>query len=398
MGKERLWTKDFLIVASANFFLFLSFYLLMVTISVYAVDEFGASQSLAGLASSIFIIGVLIARLYAGPTIEKIGRKKLLYIGLILSVLTALLYFAVNGMVFLLINRFLHGIAFGLASTATGTIVANLIPDSRRGEGTGYYSMSVTLATAIGPFLGLFLSQHTSFSTIFITTAIFSIFSFTVSFFLKIPKTTLTKEQIQEMKGFKFSNLLEPKAIPISFISAIMGFCYASVLSFLTFYAKEINLVSAASFFFIVYAVFILASRPFTGRWFDMKGANFIMYPSIFLFAVGMLLLSQAHHGFILLLAGAVIGLGFGTIQSISQAISVKVSPPHRIGLATSTFFIFTDLGIGVGPFLLGLLVPITGFRTMYLIIGIVIFACLFLYYILHGKKATKGKNLLQAS
>lgn len=398
MGKDRLWTKDFLIVASANFFLFLSFYLLMVTISVYAVEEFKASQSIAGLASSIFIIGVLIARLYAGPSIEKIGRKKLLYIGLILSVLTSFLYFAVNGIVFLLINRFLHGIAFGLASTATGTIVANLIPNSRRGEGTGYFSMSVTLATAIGPFLGLFLSQHTSFSTIFVTTAVFAILSFVVSFFLRVPESTLTKEQIQDMQGFKFSNLLEPKAVPISLISAIMGFCYASVLSFLTFYAKDIHLVDAASFFFIVYAIFILASRPFTGRWFDTKGANMVMYPSILLFSLGMLMLSQAHHGIILLTAGALIGLGFGTIQSISQAISVKVSPPHRIGLATSTFFIFTDLGIGIGPFLLGFLVPITGFRSMYVVIGIVVFACLFLYYALHGKKAVSAKQLAEVS
>lgn len=398
MGKDRLWTKDFLIVAGANFFLFLSFYLLMVTISVYAVDEFDASQSIAGLASSIFIIGVLIARLYAGPSIEKIGRKKLLYIGLILSVLTALLYFAVNGIVFLLINRFLHGIAFGLASTATGTIVANLIPNSRRGEGTGYYSMSVTLATAIGPFLGLYLSQHTSFSTIFIITAAFAVFSFIVTFFLKVPKSILTAEQIEQMKGFKFSNLLEPKAIPISIISAIMGFCYASVLSFLTFYAKEIHLVEAASFFFIVYAVFILASRPFTGRWFDTKGANVVMYPSILLFGVGMLLLSQAHQSIVLLAAGALIGLGFGTIQSISQAISVKVSPPHKIGLATSTFFIFTDLGIGIGPFLLGFLAPVTGFRSMYVIIGVVVLICLLLYYVLHGKTASKADGLAKAS
>ncbi|MGM9987850.1 MAG: MFS transporter [Bacillaceae bacterium] len=398
MEKQRLWTKDFLIVASANFFLFLSFYLLMVTVSVYAVDEFGASQSLAGLASSIFIIAAVIARLYAGPSIEKVGQKKLLYIGLLLTVVTALFYFVVDGIVLLLINRFLHGIGFGLSTTASSTIVAKLIPDSRRGEGTGYYSMSVTLATAIGPFLGLFLSQHTSFSVIFITTAIFAIFSLMIAFFLHVPKTNVSKVQLQEMKGFKFSNLVEPKAVPISIISAVMGFCYASVLSFLTFYANEINLVDAASFFFIVYAVFILASRPFTGRWFDLKGSNFIMYPAIFLFAIGMLLLSQAHHSIVLLMAGAIIGLGFGTIQSTTQAISVKVSPPHRIGLATSTFFIFTDLGIGVGPFLLGFLIPITGFRTMYIIISLVLFVSLFLYYVLHGKKAAKAKQLAQAS
>ena len=47
-NKPKLWTKDFITISSANLFIFLTFYLLMVTLTVYTVDQFHTSQSLAG--------------------------------------------------------------------------------------------------------------------------------------------------------------------------------------------------------------------------------------------------------------------------------------------------------------------------------------------------------------
>lgn len=131
----------------------LIFYLLMVTISTYAVEKFDANTSEAGLVTGIFVIGALLGRLFAGRIIDQIGRKKILFLGLILFAVTTLLYFVANTLFLLLINRLLHGIALGIASTATGTIVAQIIPSTRRGEGIGYYSLSAIIATAIGPFL-----------------------------------------------------------------------------------------------------------------------------------------------------------------------------------------------------------------------------------------------------
>lgn len=152
MNKPKLWTKDFLIVSAANFFLYFTFYLLMVSITVFATEKFHATPSQAGLASGIFVVGTLIARLFSGRSIDRIGWKRMLYIGFILFLLTTGLYFWVTNLNFLLVNRFLNGAALGIASTATGTIVAKIIPHERRGEGTGYYALSVTLAAAIGPF------------------------------------------------------------------------------------------------------------------------------------------------------------------------------------------------------------------------------------------------------
>lgn len=385
-AKNKLWTKDFIVVSSVNFLLTLVFYLLMVTIAVFAVDEYHASTSQAGLVTGIFIIGTLIGRLFIGRFIDVIGRKRTLVIGLILFILTTALYFIHLGIGFLLFTRFLHGMMLGMASTASGTIVAQIIPNTRKGEGIGYFSMSATLATAIGPFIGLYMSQHTSFEMIFSFCLALGIICLLTSFFVYVPKLEV-KAPTSVAKGFKISDFVEPKALPIAFITLAVAFCYSSVLSFINFYAMEIDLVEAASFFFIVYAGAVLVSRPFTGRLMDIKGANYVMYPAFILLAAGLLLLSQANSSITLLVSGVLIGLGFGNMQSCTQAIAVKLTPASRMGLATSTFFIFLDAGLGFGPYLLGFVIPQTGYSILYIILGALALLTTILYFFLHGKK-----------
>lgn len=395
MDKPQLWTKDFLIDSLVNFFIYLTYYLLILIMTEYATEYFQASPSDAGLASGIFIIGALVGRLFAGSSIDRVGRKKTLYAGLMFFLVTTLLYFIVNSLVFLFVVRFLHGIGFGVASTATGTIVSSIIPNERRGEGTGYYALSTTLASAIGPFLGMFLIQYASFEDIFTLCTILLSVCFIAVFFLKVPALELTKGQLNQIKRFKLSNFFEYHALPIAIISALIGLSFSSILSFLASYTKEIDLIYAGSFFFIIYATSILISRPFTGIWFDKKGENFVMYPSFVLFTLGLIILSQAYHSFFLFLAAIFVGTGYGTFISSAQAIAVKVSPHHRLGLATSTYFIFLDVGIGMGPFLLGLLIPTMGFRRVYILAAIVVFLCIFFYFILHGRKEISKSNKL---
>ncbi|MEH7235129.1 MFS transporter [Bacillus sp. JJ1562] len=393
MDNQKLWTKDFIIVSSINFFLTFIFYLLVVIMAVYAVDEYGASTSQAGLVTGIFIVGTLIGRLFIGRYINLIGRKKTLFIGLILFILTTFLYFVDAGITFLLINRFIHGITLGIASTATGTIVAQIIPPKRRGEGIGYFSMSATLATAIGPFIGLFMSQHTSYQVIFGLCLVIGVIGLLTSFILYVPPIENQTKQNQEKQGFSIANYVEPKALPIALVTFAISLCYASVLSFINFYAIEIDLVTAASFFFLVYSIAVLISRPFTGRLMDIKGANYVMYPAFFILAIGMFLLSIAHNSVTLLISGALIGLGFGNMQSCTQAVAIKLTPTHRMGLATSTFYIFLDAGLGFGPYLLGFLVPFTGYSKLYSILGIAALVSIILYFFMHGKKESASRK-----
>lgn len=91
--KEKLWTKDFVMVSASNFLLFVSFYILMVTLAMYSIEQFNVSGSIAGLASSIFVLGAVVVRPIAGNLIASVGRKKLLVFGLILFLIVTLLYF-----------------------------------------------------------------------------------------------------------------------------------------------------------------------------------------------------------------------------------------------------------------------------------------------------------------
>jgi MFS family permease len=385
--KPKLWTKDFIIISASTFFISLIFFLLMTTLSVYAIEEFHASESMAGLTSSMFTIGTLVARFIFGKYIEIIGRRKLMLGGLFLFIFPALLYTVVNDLNVFMLVRFIHGALYGVAHTVMSIVVMDIVPKERRGEGIGFYALSFTLATAIGPFVGVMILQHLNAEMLFVITIIFSVISFIISLFAKIPAANIIETQLEEMKGFKLKEFFEIKAIPISIIAAILGFAYSGILSFFTAYSIEINLTAAASFFFIVSAAFTFISRPLAGRLFDVKGDKIVIYPSIIILTIGFVVLSQAHHGITLLLAGAFVGIAYGTVISCAQVIAIQESPPHHIGLATSTFLVFMNGAIGIGPYIQGYIIPITGYRGLYGILAIVVFASIFFYYFLHGKK-----------
>src|SRR5699024_10553141 len=232
MNKEKLWSKDFIFVSVINFIITLIYFLLIVIIGVYSVEKYNISTSEAGLVTGIFIIGEIIGRLLIGRYIEIIGRKKTLSIGLLLFTITTFLYLVDFNLIFLIINRLINGVFMGIASTATGTIVTKIIPASRRGEGIGYFSMSITLATAIGPFIGLLMSKYTNHQIIFIFCAILSVIGLVFLSYLCVEELTIYSEE-ESMGKFKLSNYIELKALPIAFIMLAISIAYASVLSFI---------------------------------------------------------------------------------------------------------------------------------------------------------------------
>lgn len=392
MNQGKLWTKDFITVSVINFFVFLAHFLLFVTIASFAVDAFHASTGMAGLVAGIFIIGALIGRLATGRFIEHIGSKKVLTVGAIFCIITSALYFAAINLQLLIIIRLLHGISFGAVSTATGTIVAQIIPPGRRGEGIGFYSIGAILAVALGPFIGIFLIHHADFRMVFAFITFLTAVSFVLSFAVNKPVYETPEPDAAGTAGLlRLSDFLEFKAIPISIIILVIGFSYSGLLTLISLYAKEIRLERAASFYFLVYAVTVLVSRPFSGRLMDLKGPDYVVYPCLILYAAGMLLFSQAATGTALLSAAVMIALGYGNFISCAQAVSIKDVEPHRMGLATTTYFIFVDLGFGLGPYVLGALVAHTGYRGLYVIMTFVILAAIPLYYFLLRQKERTG-------
>ncbi|MET3196107.1 MFS transporter [Bacillus sp. OAE603] len=379
---ERLWTKDFISVSLSAFFAFLVFYTLTATLPIYVLNDLGQKQSQVGLVITVFLISAVIIRPFCGIWLDTIGRRKILISSLAFFAITTFFYLIVNNFFGLLTLRFIQGISFGLATTALGTIVAEIIPPKRRGEGMSYFSSAMILAMVFGPFLGITFMNHFSFSILFLVCGIFGILSFVFGMTTNIPK-----QSINAKTPIRFSNLIERKALPISLTAAFISFGYSSIMSFITLYANELGFVEIASFFFIVYAVVVLMSRPFTGKLFDRKGENIIIYPGIIVFSIGLIVLGFSNIPSIFLLSAVLIGLGYGSIAPSFQTLAINTAAPARKGMATATYFMFFDIGIGLGSFVLGIVTAKTSFHSMYVLSALIVLVTTVIYYLLHDRK-----------
>lgn len=390
MRVDRIHTPAFLVLSLINFFVMLVFYLLIVIIGFYAIETFGASLSEAGLVAGIFIIGVLLGRLAVGPFIDSISGKVALLSSLALFCVATGLYLTEVNTEALIVLRVFNGIALGVAATIIGTMATRIIPVARRAEGIGYFSMSFALASAIGPFIGLFLVQRWDYQNIFALCWGFSLVAFLMALMLR-SSDHLPCTPPESKDKFCLRSLIEPQAVPISIVVFLVALCYASILTYLNAYAIEIELIGAASFFFIVYSILVLFSRPFTGKLLDKQGPNIVMYPCFLSLALGLIVLANAEAEGTLLLAAGLIGLGFGNIQSVTQAIAIKTVNPGRIGVATSTYFIFFDTGMGVGPFILGFIIPYVDYRGLYTgMSGLAILSSLVYFIFTKGQRARR--------
>src|SRR5690625_4952319 len=159
---QKIFTKDFVIIWFANFFIFLGFQMTLPTIPIF-VNELGGSDQLIGIIVGIFTFSALLFRPYAGHALETKGRGIVYLFGLSLFIISVGSFGFITGMSILILMRIIQGIGWGFSTTASGTIATDLIPPKRRGEGMGYFGLSGNLALAIGPALGLTLADIISF-------------------------------------------------------------------------------------------------------------------------------------------------------------------------------------------------------------------------------------------
>ncbi|MGX7265635.1 MFS transporter [Enterococcus crotali] len=395
-SEEKLFNKGFISITLINFVVYLVYYLLMVIIAVIAQDTLHASLGQAGLASGIYIIGTLFARLFMGKMLELLGRKAVLRYGALFYLITTIAYLYIPSIGILYLVRLLNGFGYGTVSTVTNAIVTAYIPKSKHGEGINYYGLSTSLAAAIGPFIGMVLLNTMSFYFIILFSIILILLTTIACFIFPVKNIQLSPEHKASLSRWTIDSFIEKKVLFISFIAFLMGLSYSSVLSFLSSYAKVIDLVGASSFFFVVYALVITATRPMSGRIFDARGENAVMYPSFLFLTGGLLLLSVTTSSWMLFVSGGLIGLGYGTFMSNGQAVCLKVSPnSHRIGIALSTYFIGLDLGLGVGPYVLGELRSFLSFQEMYFVAGLIPVVCMILYALFYQSKAPSYENKL---
>lgn len=375
--KRPIWTKDFINISISTFFIFAVFYALLTFTPIYVLDGLSGTAAEGGVAASILLISAIIVRFFSGLILEKYGKKQVLVLSVLMFALSTVLYSFVGSLQMLLLLRFFHGIWFGLVTTVAGAIAADIVPPERRGEGLGYYGIAMNLAVVAGPFLALTLQPHLAYQAIFLIFGIIMAVGFFCALYVQVKEQPNVKV---EKRKLTFNDFLEKRSLPIASVGFFISFAYASIITFISVYAQSLGLLQTASFFFVVYAIAMLVARPFTGRLFDSMGPNVVIIPSCIVFAIGLISLSFTDSSWMLLLSGALVGLGYGTLLPSFQTLAIQAADKHRSGFATGTFFALYDSGIVIGSVALGVFAGLLGYSNLYLILGLFVL-CIVFYY-----------------
>ncbi len=254
--------------------------------------------------------------------------------------------------------------------------------------------MAMILAMVFGPFIGLNLGNINEYNFAFVLCMVISAVNIVFALLMKEPQHTLVNKAHFKNQSLSFNDIIDKKAAPFALATFLLAFAYSGVSAFLSLYAKKLGLIGDASYFFIAYAVFILIFRPFAGRWSDIYGPKIIVYPSIVLFAMGLIMLQQTHTGGTLVLAGAIIGIGYGSVTPIFQTQTISSVESPRVGIANAMFFSSMDAGMAVGAYVLGTVASIAGYRSVYLVGTILIVVAGIYYFVTTMKRAVRLQTL----
>ncbi|PID96248.1 MAG: hypothetical protein CSA84_05385 [Actinomycetales bacterium] len=368
--RPPLWTRSFVLLTLANLGVFVTFYMLAATLAGYAVIAYGASPSEAGLVSSIFFIGGTIGRFVVGRALARLGSRVVVLGSTAWLLATCLLYLLPSTLTSMLVIRVLHGIGFGFAATALASTVMGAVPATRRGEGSGWFTAGMAVATGLAPAVGLWLLRTPlGQSGVFMVTAACAAVAVLTPLLVRRDLPGRIRRGTDDPPHESgLASLLEWRTMPIGLAVGFCAFPFSTILAFLNPYAVEHGLTDAAAFYFLAYAVVIVVSRPVAGLVQDRYGDDIVTVPVMLSLAAGTVLTAVAPNGTVLVLAGGLLGLGYGTLTSVGQAIAVGRAGAARVGVGVATYFLLVDLGTGLGPFTLGALVPSLGYTGTFLV------------------------------
>jgi MFS family permease len=374
-NSDTFWTRNFVLVSIANLLMSIAFYFLIPTLPIYLETVMGVSRGYVGLVLAAYTIAALLIRPLTGMAVDRKGRKIIYLISFLLFSMLFSIYVAAATLAIMLVIRVVHGFTWGISTTAGSTLVVDIIPPARRGEGLGVFGLSMTIAMAIGPMFGLWLSASGDYPRLFIGASLLSLAGFILVLFVKFPKYTAPASA----EGLWWKRLLEPTAFPASLNYLIVMISYGGMLSFISIYAHEIG-IKNPGFFFLVYAIGIFLSRLFAGRLFDRHGPFWIAIAGLTLLSAGFPILAfiKSYEGFFI--SSFILGFGSGIIMPTFQAMVNNLAGPQHRGGANSTLFTALDLGIGLGMISMGVSSQLLGLTYSFVACGVLNLIALVLF------------------
>ena len=370
--KDRLVTPGYCFILAANFLLYFGFWLLIPVLPFYLSEIFNAGNSTIGIILSCYTVAALCIRPFSGYFLDSFARKPLYLLAYFIFMTMFAGYIIAGSLVLFILFRIIHGVSFGMVTVGGNTVVIDIMPSSRRGEGLGYYGLSNNIAMAVGPMSGLFLHDAgMSYTTIFCCSLGSCIAGFICASLVKTPYKPPVKREPISLDRF-----ILLKGIPAGISLLLLSIPYGMTTNYVAMYAKEIGINATTGFFFTFMAVGMAISRIFSGKIVDKGKITQVISAGLYIVVFSFFLLSACVYiinwnsmacGIIFFAVALLLGVGFGIMFPAYNTLFVNLAPNNQRGTATSTYLPSWDVGIGIGMLTGGYIAEVSTFDKAYL-------------------------------
>ena len=358
MTKGKILNRDFILCFFAQFAFSLVFCLLIPTIPIY-LSRFDAKEAEIGLLIGIFSVSSLILRPVVGRALLSIPERNFMIPGTILYILSSIAYLLAPPFWPLFIVRIIHGIGLALFSTATFTLVANITPETHRGQLISYFYLSFNMAFALGPYFGMLIVNQFNFVVLFWICTGLSLCSLLITLKLGTRKIIPSKPQ-----SFNLQTILNREALPPSVIAFMLNIIWGTLTAFLPLHALKHG-VSNPGVFFIFLAITLVLGRIIGGKILDTYDRNKVIMPCLIAIFIAMAILTFSTTLAMFILVAVILGTGWALLYP-SLMIYVIEKAGSVQGPAMGTFTALGDLGAGIGPMIMGIILQGTSYPIMF--------------------------------
>ena len=352
--KDKLVTSSYCFILAANFLLYFGFWLLIPVLPFYLSEVFSAGNSTIGIILSCYTVAALCIRPFSGYFLDSFARKPLYLMAYFIFMTMFAGYIIAGSLTLFIMFRIIQGVSFGMVTVGGNTVVIDIMPSSRRGEGLGYYGLSNNIAMAVGPMSGLFLHDAgMSFTTIFCCSLGSCMAGFVCASLVKTPyKPPVRREPIS------LDRFILLKGIPAGISLLLLSIPYGMTTNYVAMYAKQIGINATTGFFFTFMAIGMAISRIFSGKIVDRGKITQVISAGLYLVVFSFFLLSACVYliswnnmvcTIVFFSVALLLGVGFGIMFPAYNTLFVNLAPNSQRGTATSTYLTSWDVGIGIG-------------------------------------------------
>jgi MFS family permease len=328
-------------------------------ITLYARQRLEIPMTAVGLLLSVYAAGGLVTSLFAGPIIDRLGRKGVMVFSLLANSAAYLALSMADNLVLFALLMAANGACNPLYRVGAEAMVADLIPPDRRSGAYALVRMSYNVGVAIGPAVGGFLASASYTWAFYGAAAAFAVYGVLVltSVVETLPARTAGASERADEGGY--GRLVRDRPFLAFWGITVLAIIPSSLMFvLLPVYAKEQFGLPESQYGFVVTAnalMVVLFQYPLTRAAARYRPLPVMATGALF-YALGVGSVALGTRFLSFLLSMVIMTVGEMLLVPIGTTVAANLSPVDMRGRYMGFYGLTWQVGVGIGPVLGGLL------------------------------------------